>query len=464
MLRDYQIEGAKFLLAHHNALLADDMGLGKTATLLLAAKAASVQKMVVVCPAVVCSHWMREVEKWWPEADPRRIRGIKPTAPGINLFTGTPTITILNYDILTAHMKGLIGLKPDCLVLDESHYVKSKTAKRTKAALDLARNVQLRGGYVWLASGTPMPSRPVELIEQLRILNALKEFGGWERYVTRYCEGHQERIWLRGRNYKMVWKLDGSSHSEELTRLLKQNVMIRRLRSEAMPGITVLPPIVEPVDCSNETMRVYWTAERDIASFVAMNPDNAGMALVKLSILRRLIGEAKRFSVADWIEERVSGGEGGLVVFGHHVESLEWLAHNTVVSSVMIHGQVNDRKREEAIALFRTGDIPVLFATTPAAGIGIDLTPCHDVMFYELEWTSAAMRQAIDRCARHGAIAPISVTYLMAPGTVDQEMACHVAATASQVDAVMESNDVAQVAIAHLLRRARTGEQLRMEV
>ena len=47
-------------------------------------------------------------------------------------------IVVLNYDILEAHFERLARATP-ALVLDESHYLKNPGARRTKAAIALAR-------------------------------------------------------------------------------------------------------------------------------------------------------------------------------------------------------------------------------------------------------------------------------------------------------------------------------------
>lgn len=57
--RDYQLEGAIFLLEQGKAILAYDVGLGKTLTALLAAKECNLP-IIVVCPASVRTNWARE--------------------------------------------------------------------------------------------------------------------------------------------------------------------------------------------------------------------------------------------------------------------------------------------------------------------------------------------------------------------------------------------------------------------
>jgi hypothetical protein len=77
-LRDYQVEGVRFLIAkaREGALLADGMRLGKSCQALTAARAFKT-KTLIVCPSHVVGVWGRppddahgpgEIAKWWPDA------------------------------------------------------------------------------------------------------------------------------------------------------------------------------------------------------------------------------------------------------------------------------------------------------------------------------------------------------------------------------------------------------------
>ena len=77
-LREYQVEGVRFLIARakEGALLADSMRLGKSLQAITAARAFKL-KTLVVCPSHVVGVWGRppdapegpgEIAKWWPDA------------------------------------------------------------------------------------------------------------------------------------------------------------------------------------------------------------------------------------------------------------------------------------------------------------------------------------------------------------------------------------------------------------
>lgn len=466
-LRPYQVEAAEWLAAHRQGILGDEMGIGKSVELLTGADLAKRKRIVVVTPAVACPHWMHEIEQWYPQWQRVRVRGRSKQLEGLlaqPMLVETPAVVVLNYDILKAH-ELVLAKWADCLILDESHYVKNKTAARTKAAHVIARGVRSRGGYVWLASGTPMPNRPFELVEQLELIEKLERLGGWRGFVTTFCAGKQNWITVRGGRRQKVWDTTGASNLDLLRNQLDDGIMFRRLRRDVMPDIEVMPPALVPLDIDNAAaLKEYQEAENDIVEYVwqrtlelAMKSDDyvdidaavakvlAAQHLVELSHLRRLIGECKVEPTKEWIQEWLEGGnDQKLVVFAHHRKVVEEIA--ACFPSAVLVGGMADHERTEAVEKFRAKEqgVPIMVASTPAAGIGINLTPCHDVVFVEYEWTSAAHRQATDRCARHGQTDPVSVTYLYAPNTVDDRMAHHIAHQMEVVESVFGSdNDVA---------------------
>lgn len=490
-LRPYQIEAAEWLASHPQALLADEMGLGKTCELIHGARLASRRRIVVVCPVILCEHWLDEIHRWAPDWATARLTGTRMTdlaarLQSDHLWPGTEVV-ILNYDILHAYDQ-VLGAWADLVIFDESHYLKNKGefdesghvhgTRRTACATRLAQKVRRNRGMIWLATGTPMPSRPVELYSQLQILGMVGRLGfDWEYFIVRYCEGRLEWVPQRGGKPRKVWKYDGASNLKELRAKLDATVMLRRMRRHVMPDITVMPPALVGLPLNPMVMSEYAAAEKNIADYMAQrayelacelrldHPDDeaviarmraeAAKHLVELSQLRRLAGEAKKDSVIKWVQEWMEGGSGlgkerKLVLFGHHREMLAQIASAFSVTPV-IGGVGNDARAQVVHDFQNNPSTRLIVLSTQAAGIGLNLTASSDVVFCEYEWTSASHRQATDRCARHGQKNPVSVTYLVAHGTVDAYMAKHIAKQMAVVDAVFGANDVAGEVVKELL-------------
>jgi SNF2 family DNA or RNA helicase len=151
------------------ALVAHEMRLGKTLITLLFCKFfKKVNLTIVVCPAAVKYVWQHQA---W-EHTKIRATVLEGRSPKKNALQTNEKMIILNYEILEAWtpfiLKIIKKLKGKaCLVFDESHYVKSRGAKRTKALKKLSKAFK----YVIAISGTPLVNRPSELWTTLNTVN-----------------------------------------------------------------------------------------------------------------------------------------------------------------------------------------------------------------------------------------------------------------------------------------------------
>lgn len=115
-------------------------------------------------------------------------------------------INILSYDLATSKAEELAARQFQVYVLDESHYIKSRTAKRVQSLLPVIGKAK----RVILLSGTPTLSRPSELFSQVHLLRR-DVFGSFHAFGERYCAGKKERF---------GWNFDGHSNLDELNIVL----------------------------------------------------------------------------------------------------------------------------------------------------------------------------------------------------------------------------------------------------
>jgi SNF2 family DNA or RNA helicase len=80
------------------------------------------------------------------------------------------------------------------------------------------------------------------------------------------------------------------------------------------------------------------------------------------------------------------------------------------------------RKRDEAIELFKSGEVSVFLISLKAGGVGLNLTEADTVIIYDPWWNPAAESQAADRAHRIGQDKPVFVYKLITENTVEEKI------------------------------------------
>lgn len=422
-LRAFQRAGVAYALESRRCFIADDMGLGKTLMSLAALEAAGAYPAVVVCPATLTHNWRAEAHRWLPHRTVSVVEGRKE-------FPEPADLTVVGWSNLTHWVDELAGA--GSYVFDESHYAKSPTAQRTKAAIKIAKAAP---GLVLCLTGTPVTNRPAEYASQLEILGRLRDFGGRWEFYKRFCNAFRDRFGQ--------WHIDGSSHLDELNDRLRSSCYIRRTKDQVMSELAPVEHAPLYVAGSAKPMREYARAERDIATYVAQraaqiaaelgaNPRSAAVRarlaaeanehLVQISHLRRLAALAKMEAVHEWVDAHVGVGR-KVVLAAHHRDVVDQLADR--YGGLRIQGGQDPAEVEAHKSRFQTEPVevaPVIVLSIQAAKTGHTLTAAQDICFVELPWTPADLDQTTARCHRIGQRGSVTATYLLAEGTVDERI------------------------------------------
>ena len=427
-LLPYQRAGVKYAAQAKRCFIADDMGLGKTLQAIATLEyTKNSYPAVVVCPPNLVLNWQKEYEKWLPERKVVTVSDRK-TFPEHKDFD----VLVIGYSNINHWQKQIKDFRS--FVFDESHYVKSPTSQRTKAAIKIARTAP-REGIVLCLTGTPVTNRPAEYASQLDVLGKLNAFGGLWGFYRRYCGAFRDRFGQ--------WNISGNSNLDELNEKLRGNCYIRRTKDQVLKD---LPPVRHSnviVAGSPAQMAEYRKAERDIVEYLVerakqialelgTSPGSAAVVakikaeanehLVRISVLRRLAAKAKMDAVVEFIENHKEAGL-KVVVAAHHRDVVDEIANK--FGGLKIQGGMLVEEVEAAKSRFQeesTEDAPVIVLSIQAAKTGHTLTASQDVLFVELPWTPADVDQTYSRCHRLGQKGSVTATYLLCEGTVDEEI------------------------------------------
>lgn len=386
-------------------ILADDMGLGKTTSTIIAALETGSKKILIVCPASLKINWQREIENY-SDRPVFICEGKK--------FSTEHDFVIINYDILKnfhdPKSKELTLLEQcnfDLVILDEAHMISNAQAQRTKIINSFVKKIN----KVWLLTGTPMTSRPMNYYNLLSIIES-PVAQNWMAYAIRYCQGYQ----FKAGNRK-VWNVSGASNLEELRdRTSKQ--ILRRLKEEVLD----LPDkIITPVYLRLQS-KEYENLMGEYYDWYDKNPDQSSSLTVQFSKLmkvRKVIANEKTRQTIEFAENILEQGK-KVIIFTNFTDSLQTIYQHFGKQAVYLDGSCSNSVRQQAVDQFQNEEkIKVFVGNLKAAGVGLTLTSAEVVIMNDLSFVPAEHAQAEDRAYRYGQKSNVLVYYPLYENTIE---------------------------------------------
>ncbi len=400
-LLPFQVIGRDFLAARSSAILADDMGLGKTYQFIEAAKLVRAQSGIILCPQSIRHSWCKNMHSQYPTVFIKEITGPKiPIDPC--------AFNVINYDIVWREplISELKKYRWPLLGCDESHYLKSIDAKRTKVVLGrkgLAGLAERR----WLMTGTPVLNRPIELYPTLRSLfpQLLGQYRDYTQYAFHFCAAFNDGF---------GFNVSGASNLDELGRILG-GVMLRRLKEEVMdqlPGLMFEKIYLDPSD------KLLELAKQELNIPVT---DVIGS---QLSSIRRALGVLKILPAIKHIEELLITKK-KIVAFVWHKDVAAGMKDHFKSRAVTYTGDENVREKDAALDRFiRDDQTQIFIGQLRAAGQGIDGLQhvCDTCLIIEPSYVPGEIMQAVDRLRRMGQARPVLAQFLIVEGSRDEHI------------------------------------------
>jgi hypothetical protein len=220
----FQKVGINYALQRPRTLIADEPGLGTTIQAIGVMNSdLSIRYVLVVCPAILKTNWVREINNWYLRLESIDIAYSPTQAP----FPNTQ-IVVTNYDILRK-IKGSMDARIwDLLILDECHGLKDSTAKRTIAVFGTKEEPGIKAKKTLLLSGTSLVNRPEDLWTVIKNCDPDDLGATWDYYGKRYCQ-----LWRA----PWGWDSSGAAHLDELQNRLRGRFMVRRLKKDVLQDL-----------------------------------------------------------------------------------------------------------------------------------------------------------------------------------------------------------------------------------
>jgi SWI/SNF-related matrix-associated actin-dependent regulator 1 of chromatin subfamily A len=374
----YQEGGVRFLEERNGCGgVFDSMGLGKTLQAIAFTTKHNL-KTLIICPAYLKYNWADEIDKFTDNTVGMLTKSHIPNTDYI----------IVNYEMLHTLGETIRKIPFDCAVLDESQYVMNIKSKRTIATYPIIRDIPRR----ILLSGTPIKNRVAELFTQLDIIRP----GFCDK--KSYYEGYVgKKVNLKNHEIDPI-KL------RELNMLLK-NFCIRRQKRDVLKdlpeksfttvGLNINPAILQPL--------------RGLSGLEYVNR------------ARTLLSRAKIKECVKMVQDHVEQ-DSKVLVYSQHVDHIMEIFREFKDNAVLHYGGISPLERNNNVKRFQEDpNIKVLVGNTDTA-VGYTATAADTVIFLDLPWSPSDLKQAEDRAHRIGQKNAVTVKYLIALGTLEEQI------------------------------------------
>ena len=348
----------------------------------------------------------------------------KKKAQALSSLNGKPLqVAVINYESAWRMEKELATWKPDLIIADEGHKIKTHNISASKAMHRLGA----RAGYRLLLTGTPVTNKAIDLFSQYKFLDPSVFGNSFYTFRNRYFD-------MTGYgNYTPILK--GNMEGELIQRM--HTIAYRATKAECL-DLPETTDIFRRVELEPQALRLYRQLVRDSYAELERGEVTITNVLTKLLRLSQLTGgflgsdesesaeqvsSAKLDVLEDLIDSTLEENR-KLVIIARFVPELRaicrLLEKKSIRYSLIMGGVTN---RDEQVTQFQNDpSVPVFVGQIATAGLGITLTAASTMVFYSLDYSMSNFEQTKARIHRAGQRMPCTYIYLLAAGTVDEKV------------------------------------------
>lgn len=415
-LYPHQEVALAYLRANDGFALFMEQGTGKTFPILFRlaelAQSKKIKSALIVAPKAVCASWEAKVKMLSIEQQ-KALSSI--------------SLLIRQYDIVWRRSDISTGTF-DAVVFDESHFIKSPSAKRTKACIAISS----RAKYRYILTGTPTSNGAIcNIWSQFAAIDPIVVTGkNHQTYIYPNCLGGDSYFnWIKRVAYLDPWhKPYKYKNVDELQEIIG-NHSYRITKEDCLDLPEKLPDEIFTCELASMTKRPYRDMARKSAivelDTVATNPLTRAVRLRQMCSGYIVTDEGKLktydCSKKTILKDYLKDFEGKFVIFcefTHSIDTVSSILHEINIAHVILDGRQKDKgiwkqfqsdqKIQGIICQYMTGSA------------GIDLFSANTVIFFEPTLRSDLNEQAKDRIHRPGQNRACSYIYLITPNTIEE--------------------------------------------
>ncbi|CAB0673506.1 DEAD/DEAH box helicase [Corynebacterium diphtheriae bv. mitis] len=417
---NYQRQATQFIIDHDEAAIFLGMGLGKsvitlTAIWQLMLDYFTISRVLVIAPLRVARDtWPAEIAKW------DHLRGLTvAVAVGtkqdrLAALAQSAMVTIINRENIPWLISQLGSAWPfDMVIIDELSSFKNHRAKRFTALVKMRPYVKRWVGL----TGTPASNGLMDVWAGFRLLDGGERLG---RFITRY----RERWFVPDKRNGMqvfTYKPRVGAEDEIYGAIGDMTLSMRTTDHLQLPSLTVTttPVTLEPKERKvYEQLKADLVLDLDEATVDAANAAALSGKLLQLASGAIYTGDGQWTAVhdrkLDVLEDLYEAANGSPLLVAY------WFTHDRerIVSRFP---QARELKTSADIEAWNLGEITLGLIHPASAGHGLNLqSGGHLLVWFSLTWSLELYQQTNARLYRQGQSEPVTITHLVAEGTLDE--------------------------------------------
>lgn len=414
-LYEYQKQGIDYLVSKKGGMLLDEQGLGKTIQALFAVNKLCPDKLITICPAIMQGTWLYHINKLLNK--------------NISYYVHSYEWYVKNKNKLLKEIKN----SKLAIIVDEAHYIKTPTSKRTKVVFELLsmNNVIMK----ILLTGTPVTRDVDDLYVPMSVF-----YKGTDTWYKSIFHFRRDLMKCKHNYFGDVYSGFKSDYSRNLLVGMLKRISLRRTKKQVLKE---LPCIVRE--------RIYLDIDSKVAKeslkyldyatyMINKDTDNATNYedfasqmkedATHIATVRKALGIAKVKGTLEYIDLYLENTKiDKLVIFAVHQDVISLLVNSLkekYKDKYLVHeitGATSRSKRDTIIDKFQNDKTPqIIVANVVAGGVGITLTKAHVVMFAEIDWTPSNIMQAEARVHRITQDTNVQSIFLIADNSLDAKI------------------------------------------
>lgn len=389
---------------------------------------------LVITPKSIMQNWAKnEIPAHLP-VDAKIIQWRPALARNrLSIPDNTLAILIMNHDALATKTgfhfaKQFLTSRACMMIIDESTSIKNPQAKRTKAAMRLAKLAPYRR----IMTGTPTANGPLDLFAQFGFLDeAILGYKSYYAFRNDFAVTEKRRF--SGRHVDVV---TGYKNLETLNKII-QPKSFRVTKSECLDLPDKLYQM-RYVELSDDQQRAYNNVREQLYADLGDGQEvSVQIFLTKLLRLHQIASGWVKTDDGILHDFKENPKMGALLEETEQVDrAIIWATYTHDIltitdrlneqygkgSAMAFYGELSPDERHEVVDRFQQGNLRFFVGQPAAGGMGLTLTSASTVIYYSNSHSLIYRLQSEDRAHRIGQTRSVTYVDIVAIGTVDEKI------------------------------------------